>query len=158
MSKVNVECSTPVSNYVEHLTPLSNNANRPNTATDYNVTNRPNAATDLLNTNGSKVDADSISIENRVHVECSTPVDKRAEYSTSFLNVTASPNAASDLITPNNSNANAELPTTSDTDATWCHTSGLLRFTTSVGPSMLSPLSHGASATNGVVVTPRNNL
>ena len=68
-----------------------------------------------------------------------------------------SQNAASDLTITNNSNANAELPNNPDTYTTWCHTDGLLRFTTSVGPSMLSPLTHGASATNGVVITRRND-
>ena len=67
-------------------------------------------------------------------------------------------NANTDLNNTVNSNANTEWSSTSDTYATWCHTGGLLRSDASVGPSMLSPLSHGANATNGVVVTPRHPI
>ena len=123
VNRDNVECSAPVDKYVEHSRPSSNKIKSPNAATDYNVTtrpiaatdynvtNRPNAATDYNVTNGSNANADS--------------------YNTNESSVNA------DSTVTVNSSANTELPNTSDTYMTWFHSGGLLRPTTSVGPSML---------------------
>ena len=54
-SRVYVECSTPVGEYVKHLTPLSENTNRPNAASDPNVTNDSNGNVDSSIINSSYV-------------------------------------------------------------------------------------------------------
>ena len=131
VSRDHVECSTPVDQHVEYSSPLLNVANNSNANTNSSVTNSSNANTDSNDTNDSK--ANTVS------------------------NDTTNFNANTDLNNIINSNANTDLPNTNDTYATWCHTGGLLRSDTSVGSSMLSPLTHGASATNGSVVTPRND-
>ena len=127
VSRDHVECSASAYNGIEHSTALSSEAQS------------PNATTVISNTNKAGINPEMVD--------------------------TQSPNAATDYSNANNSdsniivnsNVNANSPDASDTYATWCHTGGLLRSTTSVGPSTTYPLTHGANATNGVVVTPRND-
>ena len=50
-----------------------------------------------------------------------------------------------------NSRANVDLPKLTIPHETWCrHTGGLLRSNTSVGTSMLNPLTHGAYNKEGL--------
>ena len=48
------------------------------------------------------------------------------------------------------SKANADLPNLTITNATLCHTGGLLRIDTSVGSGMLNPMTHGAHNKEGL--------
>ena len=112
MSRDYVEGSAPAYKRVEHSTSISNDVESPEATTVYSDTHGYSINPELVNTPSPNA----------------TPVYSNTN------------DSDSDIIV--DSNANAELPNASDTYTTWCHTGGLLRSTTSVGPSMLSPLTH----------------
>ena len=174
-SRDHVECSASANNGIEHSASLSNEARSPKAATVYSNTHgysvnpesvstrSPKTATVYSDTNGYGINPELVNTQSPkaasdyLHTDGSSInpglVNTQSPYAAPACSITI--HSYSNVTV--DSNVNAEPPNTSDTYTTWCHTGGLLRSTTSVGPSTTYPLTHGANATNGVVVTPRND-